>query len=101
MTDETGSVPWHAMDTKAVFERLDSGEDGLDEAQAKQRLENTGPNSLDAEEGASPLRLLSRQVWAGGQAFEVSGDGYRPEGELREAAGETIGDRPEIRNWKW
>lgn len=62
MTEETESVLWHAMDTEAVFERLDSGADGLDEAQANQRLENAGPNSLEAEEGVSPLRLLARQV---------------------------------------
>jgi len=62
MKEETNSVLWHAMDTKAVFERLDTGEKGLDEAQAKQRLEKTGPNSLKAEEGVSPLRLLARQV---------------------------------------
>ncbi len=55
-------MPWHALDAKAVFERLDSGDNGLDEAQAKQRLEKAGPNSLEAEAGVSPLRLLARQV---------------------------------------
>ena len=62
MNEKTTSVNWHAMDAEAVFERLDSGEDGLDEVKAKQRLESTGPNSLEAEEGVSPLRLLVRQV---------------------------------------
>ncbi|MFO7535945.1 MAG: HAD-IC family P-type ATPase [Kiritimatiellia bacterium] len=62
MKKEQHSTPWHALDVKAVFERLDSGDRGLDEAQAKQRLEKAGPNSLEAGEGAGPLRLLARQV---------------------------------------
>ena len=62
MNEKTTSANWHAMDTEAVFERLDSGEDGLDEVKAKQRIESTGPNSLEAEEGVSPMRLLVRQV---------------------------------------
>jgi hypothetical protein len=44
------------MDAEAVFERLKSGKEGLEEAQAKERLEQTGPNSLEAEEGVSDFR---------------------------------------------
>ena len=62
MNEEMAPVNWHAMDPEEVFKRLDSGEDGLDQAQAKQRLEKEGTNSLEAEEGISPLRLLARQV---------------------------------------
>lgn len=62
MKEESTFEPWHALDAKAVFERLDSGDNGLDEAQAKQRLEKAGPNSLEAEVGVSPLRMLARQV---------------------------------------
>jgi len=62
MNEEARAVHWHAMDPEKVFERLDSGADGLDEAKATQRLEETGPNSLEAEEGVSPLFLLARQV---------------------------------------
>jgi Ca2+-transporting ATPase len=50
------------METKSVFELLDSGENGLEDAQAKQRMGKAGPNSLDVEAGVSPLRLLARQV---------------------------------------
>ena len=56
------AVHWHALDAAAVIQRLDSGEKGLDEAQAKKRLAKAGPNSLEAEEGTGPLRLLARQV---------------------------------------
>jgi Ca2+-transporting ATPase len=62
MNEKTASVNWHAMEAKEVFEHLDCGADGLDQAQAKERLERTGPNSLEAEDGVSPLRLLARQV---------------------------------------
>jgi hypothetical protein len=40
-------------------------------------------------------QMTVRRLWAGGQAFEVSGDGYQPEGELRQAGGETVGERPD------
>lgn len=62
MNEETAPVNWNAMEPEQVFKRLDCGEEGLDQAQAKQRLEKAGPNSLEAEEGVSPLRLLARQV---------------------------------------
>jgi Ca2+-transporting ATPase len=62
MNEEAPPVHWHAMDLEKVFERLETGADGLDEARAKQRLAETGPNSLEAEDGVSPWRLLARQV---------------------------------------
>jgi Ca2+-transporting ATPase len=62
MNKETSPTHWHAMDPEEVLKRLESEADGLDEAQAKRRREETGPNSLAAEEGVSPLRLLVRQV---------------------------------------
>ncbi len=62
VNEETTSVHWHAMDAEKVFKSLDSGMEGLTEAQAKQRIEHTGPNSLEAEKDVFPLRLLARQV---------------------------------------
>ena len=62
LNDETSSVRWHAMDPDEAFERLDSFKDGLSTDQARARLEETGPNSLEAEEGLSVWRLLARQV---------------------------------------
>ncbi len=62
MNEPTAPANWHAMDPEEVLKRLDSGVKGLDEAQAKRRREEAGPNSLEAEEGVSPLRLLARQV---------------------------------------
>jgi P-type Ca2+ transporter type 2C len=62
MNEDTAPVHWHAMDPEEVFKHLDTGADGLDAAQAKHRREETGPNSLDAEQGVSMWRLLARQV---------------------------------------
>ncbi len=62
MKEKTKPVNWHAIDSEVVFKRLDSREEGLDQAQAKQRLEQAGPNALEAEDGVSPWRLLARQV---------------------------------------
>jgi hypothetical protein len=44
------------MEPEEVFKRLDSGADGLDDGQAKQRREETGPNSLKAGEAMNPNR---------------------------------------------
>ncbi|MBU4499437.1 MAG: hypothetical protein KKG40_04445, partial [Gammaproteobacteria bacterium] len=62
MNEPTTPANWHAMDPEEVLKRLDSGVKGLDEAKAKRRREEAGPNSLEAEEGVRPLRLLARQV---------------------------------------
>jgi Ca2+-transporting ATPase len=40
-------------------------------------------------------QMTVRRLWAGGQTFEASGDGYRPEGELKLAGGEAVGERPD------
>jgi Ca2+-transporting ATPase len=53
---------WHAVDVKEVLKRLEVSEEGLTGDEAKRRLEEVGPNSLEVEEGISPLRLLLRQV---------------------------------------
>jgi len=53
---------WHALDAQETLRRLEVSEDGLSDAQARQRLEETGPNSLEVEEGIGPLRMLIRQI---------------------------------------
>lgn len=40
-------------------------------------------------------QMTVRKIWAGGQEFEVTGEGYRPEGEIRSDQGETLEQRPE------
>jgi Ca2+-transporting ATPase len=36
-------------------------------------------------------QMTVRRLWAGGETFEVSGEGYRPEGEVRRADGSAVG----------
>jgi P-type Ca2+ transporter type 2C len=62
MSDQTASVNWHTLDEDELFERLESSKEGLSGEEAKQRFAKTGPHSLEAEEGTSPLKLLARQV---------------------------------------
>jgi Ca2+-transporting ATPase len=40
-------------------------------------------------------QMTVRRLWAGGQAFEVSGEGYAPEGELRRPGGEPVTELPD------
>jgi Ca2+-transporting ATPase len=39
-------------------------------------------------------QMTVRKVWSGGRTFGVTGEGYQPEGELREG-GQTVQDRPD------
>ena len=62
MNEQSLDNHWHAVDAQEVLKRRDVSEEGLSEAQARERLEETGPNTLEVEEGTGPFRLLLRQV---------------------------------------
>lgn len=62
MNEQSFDNQWHAMDPQEVLRRLDVSEEGLSEAEARKRLEETGPNTLAVEEGIGPFRLFLRQV---------------------------------------
>ncbi len=62
MSDQNERQAWHALEQDEVLERVDGSPEGLDDEQARQRRERVGPNSLEAEEGVRPWRLLVRQV---------------------------------------
>jgi P-type Ca2+ transporter type 2C len=62
MNEQSLDNQWHAVDVQEVLKRLEVSEDGLSGEQAGQRLEETGPNSMEVEEGVSPFRMLVRQV---------------------------------------
>lgn len=52
---------WHTLATDEALSALDTGRDGLSEAEAARRLETHGPNSLPATRGRSAmLRFLSQ-----------------------------------------
>jgi magnesium-transporting ATPase (P-type) len=63
MNDEVGREArpaWHAMAGEEVLGRLGVGADGLGEAEARERLERFGPNSLPPPKARSPfLRFLA------------------------------------------
>jgi len=55
------ATPWHSLSTDAVFTNLSSSPDGLDNAEAAERLRSAGPNEL-AVAGPTPWwRVLLRQ----------------------------------------
>ncbi|HAR97025.1 MAG TPA: hypothetical protein DCR97_13860 [Deltaproteobacteria bacterium] len=62
MDEQSLNHDWHASDVHEALKRLDVSEDGLSKAQASERLEKAGPNTLEVEEGSGPLTLLIRQV---------------------------------------
>ncbi len=56
------SKNWHAANLDKVFEEVRSSREGLDAEEARRRLEDAGPNTLEAGEGVSPWWLVVRQV---------------------------------------
>ena len=56
------AAAWHAAPPEEVLGSLDSDRGGLEEAEARERLERHGPNVLQRARGDGPLRILVRQV---------------------------------------
>lgn len=52
---------WHALTSQEVFERLTSGEQGLDESDARQRRKKYGSNQLRTQQNEPAWRRLLRQ----------------------------------------
>jgi len=62
MKEQVQDNNWQAIDVQEVLKRLEVSEEGLTSEEAARRLEEVGPNTLEVEESAGPLRLLLRQV---------------------------------------
>ncbi|WP_028321637.1 cation-translocating P-type ATPase [Desulfatiglans anilini] len=62
MQEERNRALWHAMEIEDVLGRLEASKEGMTSEEARLRLEEAGPNSLEVEEETGPLRLLFRQV---------------------------------------
>jgi P-type Ca2+ transporter type 2C len=60
-TDAEQSTPWHALTVEDSFERLKSAPRGLTAAEAARRLEEFGPNELQAAGRVSPWAILLEQ----------------------------------------
>ena len=52
---------FHTLTPEAAFETLDTGPQGLSDAEALERLERDGPNALAAGKKISAWRILLRQ----------------------------------------
>jgi ATPase, P-type (transporting), HAD superfamily, subfamily IC len=52
---------WHALPPEEALKLLNSGPDGLTDAEAASRLERFGPNDLARISGPGPVRILLRQ----------------------------------------
>ena len=57
----TEPIHFHTLTPEAVFETLDTGPQGLSDAEAQERLERYGPNELAAGKKISAWRILLRQ----------------------------------------
>jgi magnesium-transporting ATPase (P-type) len=57
-TDST----WYAVEVDEVFQAFASASDGLSEAEARQRLDEHGPNRLHNQEKESALSRFPRQL---------------------------------------
>lgn len=53
--DHPKPKPWHAQPLSQVYETLHSSEDGLRDAEATERLQTHGPNTLRAKPPKSIL----------------------------------------------
>ncbi|ELZ05023.1 P-type HAD superfamily ATPase [Natrialba chahannaoensis JCM 10990] len=52
---------WHSRPLTDIYAELETSEEGLAAAQARERLERYGPNKVEAEAGTSLLRILVEQ----------------------------------------
>ena len=59
--DSATSSQWHSKPLAEIYDDLETAEQGLDSAAARERLDRYGPNEVETEEGASPLRIFVEQ----------------------------------------
>ncbi len=62
MTEERPRKDWHSAETDEIFSRVKAKKTGLSGKEVQERLEEFGPNSLEAGKGISPLSILLHQV---------------------------------------
>ena len=53
--------PDYCLSPEEALARLESSTNGLDETEARSRLERYGPNELEVKKGVPPLKILLRQ----------------------------------------
>ena len=60
-TDDAAGSPWHTLTIEDTLARLQSTSGGLTDAEAARRLEEFGPNELQAADRISPWAILLEQ----------------------------------------
>jgi Ca2+-transporting ATPase len=55
-------MDWYAIESSEVLKKLGASDKGLSVAQVSERRQRFGVNSIEAEEGEGPLKLLVRQI---------------------------------------
>ena len=61
MSDKANPVPWHSLEIEKVYGRLDSGEEGLTESEARTRIKKYGHNRLARAKKITWIKILFRQ----------------------------------------
>jgi len=59
--ESESEVEWHARSLEEIYETVESSKTGLDSEEASDRLERYGPNEVETDSGASPLRIFLEQ----------------------------------------
>src|SRR5215213_3036995 len=54
-------APWHTLSAAQAFEKLQSAQGGLSDSEAERRLQEYGPNELQAADRVSPWAILLEQ----------------------------------------
>ncbi|MBS0647178.1 MAG: HAD-IC family P-type ATPase [Verrucomicrobia bacterium] len=56
------NTAWHTLAMEEVFKKMGSSQEGLDAAEAKQRLKEYGPNSFQTQNSETAIRIFFRQL---------------------------------------
>jgi len=59
--EPTSESEWHSRPLEDVYAALETSEEGLDSAAARERLDRYGPNEVETEAGASLFRIFLEQ----------------------------------------
>lgn len=60
--DNHRQMPWHSRELGEVYQRLDTSEEGLSDAEAEKRLQKNGYNELRAKPPKTILQMLWTQI---------------------------------------
>ncbi len=62
MPEEADHNAWHSLSLEALYERVGSGEAGLESDEVSHRLKQQGRNTIRVERGAGVLQIVGHQI---------------------------------------